>query len=121
MLSTDRFPIDLPEASGNGTLSVSALTGEGIEELVDIIRTKRREALAWCTLKINICTGDLEYWIRTNSIVDSFVRNENTGAVEVVCGLYRGLNHLKKRLSREHPGWRVVPISAQGQVERGTS
>ena len=123
--SIDRVTVwnkcDLPESSGNGTLSVSALTGEGIDGLVDLIRTKRREALAWCTLKINICTGDLEYWIRTNSIVDSFVRNENTGAVEVVCGLYRGLNHLKKRLSRERPGWSVVPMSAQGQVERGTS
>ncbi len=112
---------DLPEAAGNGALSVSALTGDGIDELIDVIRRKRREALAWCTVKVNICTGDLEYWIRTNSIVDSFVRDENTGAVEVVCGLYRGLNHLKKRLSRERRGWSVVPISAQGQVERGTS
>jgi len=122
--SIDRVTVwnksDLAGASGNGALAVSALTGDGIDELVDIIRRKRREALAWCTVKINICTGDLEYWIRTNSIVDSFVRDENTGAVQVVCGLYRGLNHLKKRLSLESRGWSVVPVSPQGHVERGT-
>jgi GTP-binding protein HflX len=123
--SIDRVTVwnkrDLAEASVNESLAVSALHGDGIDQLVELIEKKRRKALAWCNVKVNICTGELEYWIRTNSIVDSFRRDENTGTVEIVCGLYLGLNHLRKRLSRVHSEWSVLPLSAHSEVERGIS
>ncbi len=122
--SIDRVTVwnkcDLTEASGSGELSVSGITGEGIEQLVHFIQTKRREALAWCRVTINICSGDLDYWIRTNSIVDSFVRDDNTGAVEIVCGLYLGLNHLKKKLGSSSSSWNVESLPAYCEFERGT-
>ncbi len=112
--SVDRITVwnkcDLTQSNGREELFVSALTGEGIEQLVEQIQLKRREALAWCRFKINICSGDLEYWVRTNSIVDSFIRDENTGAVEIVCGLYLGLNHLRKKLSSQRTEWSVDPL-----------
>lgn len=121
--SIDRITVwnkcDLSEANGSEELSVSALTGEGIEELVRYIQLKRREALAWCKCNINVCSGDLEYWVRTNSIVDSFVRDENSGAVEIVCGLYLGLNHLRKKLGSQHSEWSVEPMFKSSEARGG--
>lgn len=112
--SIDRITVwnkcDLPEASGSGEMAISALTGEGIDKLIEFVQKKRREALDWCRVKVDICDGELEYWIRTNSIVDSFTRDDNSGVVEIVCGVYLGLNHLRKKLGRQLSGWSVEPV-----------
>ncbi len=113
--SIDRVTVwnkcDLTGASGAGELAISALTGEGIESLIEFIQVKRREALDWCTVTIDLCTGDLEYWIRKNSIVDSFVRDNDSGSVKIVCGMYLGFNHLRKKLSGLHSKWSVKPLT----------
>ncbi|MCK5785788.1 MAG: GTPase HflX [Candidatus Sabulitectum sp.] len=110
---------DLIESSGAGEMSISALTGEGIDKLIDLLQMKRREALDWCTVKMDICNGELEYWIRSNSIVDSFIRDNNSGAVEIVCGLYLGLNHLRKKLDRSCSKWSVLPGVADTGISKG--
>lgn len=116
--SIDRITVwnkcDLPETSGSGDYAISALTGEGIDGLVGLVQKKRREALAWCRVNVNICSGELEHWIRSNSIVDSFVRDDNSGAVEIVCGLYLGLNHLRKKLGGQYADWSVDPLFTDG-------
>ncbi|MEA3266504.1 MAG: GTPase HflX, partial [Candidatus Fermentibacteria bacterium] len=109
---------DLTDSSSEGDLSVSALSGQGISQLIELLEQKRRKALAWCSVKVNICNGELEYWIRTNSIVDSFVRDD-TGAVEIVCGLYLGLNHLRKKLGSQKSPWSIVPFTDYGADQRG--
>ncbi|MCK5131929.1 MAG: GTPase HflX [Candidatus Sabulitectum sp.] len=121
--SIDRITVwnkcDLTEISGTEELAISALTGEGIDRLIELVQKKRRQALAWCRVKVNICNGELEYWIRKNSIVDSFVRDHNSGAVEIVCGLYLGLNHLRKKLGRQHSDWSVVPLFDLDKIQKG--
>jgi len=114
--SIDRVTVwnkcDLIEPSATDDLFISALTGEGIDKLVDFIREKRRDALIWCKAEVENCTGELEYWIRTNSIVDSFTRKDS-GGVEIVCGLYIGIDHLKKKLSDQGMSWSVTPMSSK--------
>lgn len=109
---------DLTDSSSAGDLSVSALSGQGIPQLIELLVQKRRKALAWCGVKVNICNGELEYWIRTNSIVDSFIRDD-TGAVDIVCGLYLGLNHLRKKLGGQKSPWSIVPFTDYGADQRG--
>jgi GTP-binding protein HflX len=120
--SIDRLTVwnkcDLTALSGADDLFISALTGEGIDALVNIIRGKRREALVWCQINVDFCTGEFEHWIRTNSIVDSFIRKD-TGEVEVKCGLYSGIDHLRKNLAAsQSSGFSVNLIhSMQSSIE----
>ncbi|MCD4707007.1 MAG: GTPase HflX [Candidatus Sabulitectum sp.] len=123
--SIDRITVwnkcDLPEASGTEEMAISALTGEGIDRLLELLQKKRREALDWCSVKVDICNGELEYWIRTNGIVDSFVRDDNSGAVEIICGMYLGLSHLRKKLGHQASNWVVEPLSADRGVREERS
>ena len=88
---------DLENSSVQEGIRISALNGQGIPDLLEEIQEKRRKALDWCLLKMDICTGVTEYWIRENSIIDSFQR-DSRGGVEVHCGFYLGMDHAKNHL-----------------------
>lgn len=88
---------DLPDSSvGSGTV-ISALTGEGIDDLLMKIEEERKRALDWCLLHVDICTGEIENWIRTCSVVESFSRDARGGA-DVHCGFYLGSDYARKFL-----------------------
>jgi len=89
---------DLPESSVSSGVMISALTGEGIENLLSRISEERRKALDWCFLSVDICTGEIENWVRTSSVVHSFSRNDIGGA-EIRCGFYLGSDYARKFLS----------------------
>ncbi len=88
---------DLENSTVQDGIRISALNGDGIQNLLEEVQKRRRKALDWCLLKMDICTGVTEYWIRKNSVIDSFQRNAR-GGVEVHCGFYLGLNHAESHL-----------------------
>lgn len=81
--------LDLPEASVDGGIGVSALRGTGIESLLMEIQTRRREALDWCVLNMDICPGDVENWIRKNAVTGGFHHSPD-GGTTVTCGFFLG-------------------------------
>lgn len=88
---------DLDDSSVSEGIRISALTGSGMDTLLEQIQISRRKALDWCRLKVDICTGDTENWIRENSVIESFSRDPGGGA-EIHCGFYMGTNHAAKYL-----------------------
>ena len=89
---------DLPGAEVSSGLSVSALTGESIDHLLQSIQTERMSALDWWLLRLDICTGDTEYWIRSKGFVNDFNRDEQGGVV-IHCGFYHGKEQVERYLS----------------------
>ncbi len=88
---------DLNGSSVNSGVKISALKGTGLEELLDRIQEHRREALDWCLLNVDICTGETEHWVRSSSVVDTFKRDSEGGA-EIHCGFYLGSDYAKRYL-----------------------
>jgi len=88
---------DLENSSVQDGFRISALNGDGIPDLLEEIQKRRRQALDWCRLTMDICTGETEHWIRANSVIESFKR-DFSGGVEVHCGFYLGLSHARSHL-----------------------
>lgn len=80
---------DIDGSSVQSGVRISALTGDGMDDLLSEVQKRRRRALDWRLLNVDICTGELEHWVRDNSVIDSFTRNSMGGA-EILCGFYLG-------------------------------
>lgn len=104
---------DLAAETPPSGLAVSALNGTGLDSLLEEIAKRRMAALDWCRVEMDICTGEMENWIRTNSVVKSFQRNERGGA-EVICGFFLGASTARNRLAAGHGGCTVsrAPVPA---------
>lgn len=88
---------DLDGSAVQNGIRISALKGSGIDDLLEEIQERRRKALDWCLLRMDICTGETEHWIRENSAVGSFKRDPKGGA-EIRCGFYLGTDHARSHL-----------------------
>lgn len=101
---------DLNGSSVNSGVKISALEGTGLEELLEQIQEYRRGALDWCLLNVNICTGETEHWVRSQSVVDTFNRNSEGGA-EIRCGFYLGSNYAKRYLRSRGVSFTIEELS----------
>jgi len=84
----------LPPSSG---ISVSALTGDGLNDLLDAVTIFWKNTLAWYTVTVDISDGGLENWIRRNCLVESSVRTDSGGTV-FHCAPVRGAGELASRV-----------------------
>ncbi len=88
---------DLSEIPPSQGLSVSALTGDGLNDLLDAIASFWKKTLDWYTVSLDISNGGLENWIRRNCLVESTVRND-AGGIEIHCAPLRGDTELHSRV-----------------------
>lgn len=84
----------LPPSRG---ISVSALTGDGLNDLLDAVTILWKNTLAWYTVTVDIPDGGLENWIRRNCLVESSVRTDSGGVV-FHCAPVRGVGELAARV-----------------------
>jgi len=89
---------DLSPRRPPGGLSVSALTGEGLEDLMDAVSGFWKKTLAWYTVSMDIPHGGLENWIRRNCLVESSVKSDS-GRTVIHCAPLRGKGELVSRVN----------------------
>ena len=88
---------DLSSQRPPGGLLVSALAGEGLEDLLDAISGFWKKTLAWFTVSLDIPHGALENWIRRNCLVESSVKSDS-GRMVIRCAPLRGKGELVSRV-----------------------
>ena len=108
---------DLTDISDKSEMAVSAITGYGISDLLLFIEKKRRAALQWSKVTVGVEAGNIEFWIRQNGIIHSINRDEETGSVEIICGVYLGYSYLRKKLSQLKTDWEMVELSSFPKAE----
>ncbi|PIE51536.1 GTPase HflX [Candidatus Fermentibacteria bacterium] len=79
-------------------MSVSALTGDSLDRLAAAIQNELMKALDWRELRLDICTGETEYWLRSRCIIERFERTDSGGA-ELFCGFRRSAGEAVKYLN----------------------
>lgn len=89
-------------------LSCSAVTGEGLEDLLDAVSSFWRNTLDWYTVFLDIPHGALENWIRTNCLVESAVKTDS-GGLAVCCAPLRGGGELRSKV--EAAQGRIVKVT----------
>lgn len=105
---------DLPGSDVSSGISVSALTGASVDELLLAVQNERIDALDWWLLKLDICTGETEHWIRSKGFVNGFVRDD-TGGAEIRCGFYHGTGQIEKHLSSRGISFSLARAESQSE------
>lgn len=78
-------------------LFVSAVTGEGLGDLLDSVSALWKRTLVWYHVSMDIPNGGLENWIRRNCLVESSVKT-GTGGLVISCAPLRGSGELFARV-----------------------
>lgn len=84
----------IPPSQG---LFVSAVTGEGLGDLLHGISAFWKKTLVWYNVSMDIPNGSLENWIRRNCLVESSVKN-SSGGIVMSCAPLRGCDELFARV-----------------------
>lgn len=98
-----------PDARPSSGMMVSALTGEGIDSLLEAVGRERDRRLEWFRLSLEGADGKLENWIHENCIVRDLQRSG--GGIVLTAGTKHGVEAVKDRLSRLEPGaWSIHKV-----------
>ncbi len=98
-----------------GGVPVSALTGQGVGELLRIIENDRRSRLEWFRIRLRGSDGRLENWLHENCIVESSERTAED--LTILAGALYGTDSVRERLAEIDPAaWSLEMAAWSGSL-----